>query len=65
MWRVKAEAREGHRSLPVAVSVLRQGELGGAISMDPPSPRAGDEITVTMRVQAREGDHCYKFSIHL
>lgn len=55
VWRVKAEAPEGHRSLPVAVSVLWQGELGGALSMDPPSPRAGDEITVTMRVQTREG----------
>ncbi|MGW1712145.1 VWA domain-containing protein [Streptomyces sp. NPDC002156] len=55
VWRVRAEAPEGHRSLPVAVSVLWQGELGGAISMDPPSPRAGDEVTVTMRVQTREG----------
>ncbi|MFF3378488.1 VWA domain-containing protein [Streptomyces sp. NPDC002680] len=55
VWKVKAEAPEGHRSLPVAVSVLWQGELGGAISMDPPSPRAGDEVTVTMRVQTREG----------
>ncbi|WP_107503115.1 VWA domain-containing protein [Streptomyces geranii] len=55
VWTVHAEAPEGHRSLPVAVSVLWQGELGGAISMDPPSPRAGDEVTVTMRVQTREG----------
>lgn len=39
-WRVKAEAPEGHRSVPVAVSVLWQGELRGAITMDPPSPQA-------------------------
>lgn len=55
VWKVKAEAPEGHRSLPVAVSVLWQGELGGGISMNPPSPRAGDQVTVTMRVQTREG----------
>lgn len=55
VWQVKAEAPEGHRSLPVAVSVLWQGELGSAISMNPPSPRAGDRVTVTMRVQTREG----------
>ncbi|MGW3645948.1 VWA domain-containing protein [Streptomyces sp. NPDC000878] len=55
MWKVRAEAPEGHRSLPVAVSVLWQGELRGAISMDPPSPRAGDQVTVTMRLQTREG----------
>ncbi|MFF2133699.1 CHAT domain-containing protein [Streptomyces olivochromogenes] len=54
-WRVKAEAPEGHRSVPVAVSVLWQGELRGAITMDPPSPQAGEKVTVTMRLQTREG----------
>ncbi|MER6035272.1 VWA domain-containing protein [Streptomyces sp. NPDC001835] len=54
-WKVKAEAPEGHRSLPVSVSVLWQGELRGAITMDPPSPQAGDEVEVTMRLQTREG----------
>ncbi|MFJ8147393.1 VWA domain-containing protein [Streptomyces sp. NPDC096048] len=54
-WRVKAEAPEGHRSLPVSVSVLWQGELRGAITMDPPSPRPGEKVTVTMRLQTREG----------
>ncbi|MEJ8671219.1 hypothetical protein WKI71_31020 [Streptomyces sp. MS1.AVA.1] len=54
-WKVKAEAPEGHRSLPVAVSVLWQGELRGAITMDPPSPQAGEKATVTMRLQTREG----------
>ncbi|WP_079087024.1 vWA domain-containing protein [Streptomyces silvensis] len=54
-WKVKAEAPEGHRSLPVAVSVLWQGELRGAITMDPPSPQAGEKVTVTMRLQTREG----------
>ncbi|TXS51744.1 acyltransferase domain-containing protein [Streptomyces sp. uw30] len=43
------------RSLPVAVSVLWQGELRGAITMDPPSPQAGEKVTVTMRLQTREG----------
>ncbi|MGC9535357.1 VWA domain-containing protein [Streptomyces sp. UG1] len=55
IWKVKAEAPEGHRSLPVAVSVLWQGELRGAITMDPPSPQAGEKVTVTMRLQTREG----------
>ncbi|WP_461005479.1 VWA domain-containing protein [Streptomyces capparidis] len=55
IWRVKAEAPKGHRSLPVAVSVLWQGELRGAITMDPPSPQAGENVTVTMRLQTREG----------
>ncbi|SDP72912.1 von Willebrand factor type A domain-containing protein [Streptomyces sp. cf386] len=54
-WKVKAEAPEGHRSLPVAVSVLWQGELRGAITMAPPSPQAGEKVTVTMRLQTREG----------
>ncbi|MGQ4420766.1 VWA domain-containing protein, partial [Streptomyces sp. SAS_269] len=48
-WKVKAEAPEGHRSLPVSVSVLWQGELRGAITMDPPSPQAGEKVTVTTR----------------
>ncbi|ELP64484.1 VWA domain-containing protein [Streptomyces turgidiscabies] len=55
VWKVHAEAPEGHRSQPVAVSVLWQGELRGAVTMDPPSPRAGDQVTVTMRLQTREG----------
>lgn len=55
VWKVKVEAPEGHRSLPVGVSVLWQGELRGAITMDPPSPQAGQRTTVTMRLQTREG----------
>ncbi|MFD3912478.1 VWA domain-containing protein [Streptomyces sp. NPDC058603] len=55
IWKVKAEAPEGHRSLPVGVSVLWQGELRGSITMDPPSPQAGEKTTVTMRLQTREG----------
>ncbi|WP_312866720.1 VWA domain-containing protein [Streptomyces zagrosensis] len=54
-WKVKVEAPEGHRSLPVGVSVLWQGELRGSITMDPPSPQAGQKATVTMRLQTREG----------
>lgn len=54
-WKVKLEAPEEHRSLPVGVSVLWQGELRGAITMDPPSPQAGQKTTVTMRLQTREG----------
>ncbi|TXS55872.1 VWA domain-containing protein [Streptomyces sp. t39] len=53
-WKVRAEAPEGHRSLPVGVSVLWQGELRGAITMDPPSPQAGQKATVTMRLQTRD-----------
>lgn len=55
IWKVKVEAPEDHRSLPVGVSVLWHGELRGAISMDPPSPQAGQKTTVTMRLQTREG----------
>ncbi|ARF58148.1 choice-of-anchor X domain-containing protein [Streptomyces gilvosporeus] len=55
VWKVKAEAPEGHRSLPVGVSVLWQGELRGSLTMDPPSPQAGQRATVTMRLQTREG----------
>ncbi|MEU8519400.1 VWA domain-containing protein [Streptomyces sp. NPDC048577] len=55
VWKVKVEAPEGHRSLPVGVSVLWQGELRGAITMNPPSPQAGEETTVTLRLQTREG----------
>lgn len=54
-WKIVAKAPEGHRSLPVAVSVLWQGELRGAITMDPPSPQAGQEAEVTLRLQTREG----------
>ncbi len=54
-WKVRAEAPEGHRSLPVSVSVLWQGELRSALTMDPPSPQVGGEVTVTMRLQTREG----------
>lgn len=54
VWKIKAEAPEGHRSLPVGVSVLWQGELRGAITMDPPSPQAGQKATVTMRLQTRD-----------
>ncbi|MFE6775644.1 VWA domain-containing protein [Streptomyces sp. NPDC057702] len=54
-WKVVATAPEGHRSLPVGVSVLWQGELRGAIIMDPPSPQPGEKATVTMRLQTREG----------
>ncbi|WP_158575873.1 VWA domain-containing protein [Streptomyces corynorhini] len=55
VWKVKAEAPDGHRSLPVGVSVLWQGELRGSITMDPPSPEPGRRTTVTMRLQTREG----------
>ncbi|MEV0781687.1 VWA domain-containing protein [Streptomyces sp. NPDC050423] len=55
IWKVKVEAPEGHRSLPVGVSVLWHGELRGAITMDPPSPQAGQKTTVSMRLQTREG----------
>ncbi|MET8711085.1 VWA domain-containing protein [Streptomyces californicus] len=54
-WKVAVKAPEGHRSLPVGVSVLWQGELQGSITMDPPSPQAGQKTTVTMRLQTREG----------
>ncbi|MFE7333915.1 VWA domain-containing protein [Streptomyces griseus] len=54
-WKVDVKAPEGHRSLPVGVSVLWQGELRGSITMDPPSPQAGQKATVTMRLQTREG----------
>ncbi|WP_189716828.1 CHAT domain-containing protein [Streptomyces phaeofaciens] len=54
-WRVRAEAPEGHRSLPVTVSALWQGELRDAIAMEPAAPQAGEKATVTVRLQTREG----------
>lgn len=54
-WKVKAEAPEGHRSRPVAVSVLSQVQLRSAITLDPPSPRPGEKATATLRLQTREG----------
>ncbi|MEV4879350.1 vWA domain-containing protein [Streptomyces cyaneofuscatus] len=53
-WKVDVKAPEGHRSLPVGVSVLWQGELRGTITMDPLSPQAGQKTTVTMRLQTRD-----------
>ncbi|MFJ4915981.1 VWA domain-containing protein [Streptomyces sp. NPDC088726] len=55
VWKVKVEAPEGHRSLPVGVSVLWHGELRGSIAMDPPSPQAGQKTKVAIRLQTREG----------
>ncbi|MGW7213602.1 CHAT domain-containing protein [Streptomyces collinus] len=54
-WTVKAEAPEGHRSLPVTASVLWRGQLRSAITMDPPSPRPGEKATATLRLQTHEG----------
>ncbi|MFE3722292.1 VWA domain-containing protein [Streptomyces cyaneofuscatus] len=55
VWKVDVKAPEGHRSLPVAVSVLWQGELRGSITMAPPAPKAGERTTVTMRLLTRNG----------
>ncbi|MFF0201324.1 CHAT domain-containing protein [Streptomyces sp. NPDC005017] len=54
-WTVRTEAPEGHRSRPVSVSLLWRGEVLGAIVMDPLSPRPGEKVTVTLRLQTREG----------
>ncbi|MFD3646576.1 VWA domain-containing protein [Streptomyces cyaneofuscatus] len=53
-WKVDVKAPEGHRSLPVGISVLWQGELRGTITMNPPSPQAGQQTTVTMGLQTRD-----------
>ncbi|MFE1437387.1 CHAT domain-containing protein [Streptomyces sp. NPDC058739] len=54
-WTVRTEAPEGNRSRPVSVSLSWRGEVRGAIVMDPPAPRPGEKVTVTLRLQTREG----------
>ncbi|MFI1980327.1 VWA domain-containing protein [Streptomyces wedmorensis] len=54
-WRVHIEAPEGHRDREVAVRAIWQGRLRSDVTLDPASPRAGEEITVQARMQTRRG----------
>ncbi|MFI5805939.1 VWA domain-containing protein [Streptomyces sp. NPDC051561] len=54
-WRVRVEAPEGHRGQDVAVRAIWQGNLRSAITLDPSSPRAGEQAVVEMRMQTRRG----------
>ncbi|MFD8750216.1 VWA domain-containing protein [Kitasatospora sp. NPDC059577] len=54
-WRVHLDAPEGHRSQLASVSVLWRGALNSSISLTPPSPRAGEKATVTVKLQTRKG----------
>ncbi|MER5706254.1 vWA domain-containing protein [Streptomyces sp. NPDC002122] len=54
-WRVHIEAPEGHRDREVAVRAIWQGMLRSDVTLDPASPRAGEEVTVSVRMQTRRG----------
>ncbi|BAJ32789.1 MULTISPECIES: hypothetical protein [Kitasatospora] len=54
-WRVHLDAPEDHRSQLASVSVLWRGALNSSITLSPPSPRAGERATVTVRLQTRKG----------
>ncbi|MFE2559604.1 VWA domain-containing protein [Streptomyces sp. NPDC059352] len=54
-WRVHIEAPEGHRDREVAVRAIWQGMLGSDVTLDPASPRAGEKVTVEVRMQTRRG----------
>ncbi|MGW6389888.1 VWA domain-containing protein [Streptomyces sp. NPDC055103] len=54
-WRVHIEAPEGHRDREVAVRAIWQGMLRSDVTLDPASPRAGEQVTVSVRMQTRRG----------
>ncbi|MFD9030014.1 VWA domain-containing protein [Streptomyces sp. NPDC059567] len=54
-WRVHIEAPEGHRDREVAVRAIWQGRLRSEVTLDPASPRAGQEAVVEVRMQTRRG----------
>ncbi|MDV5148948.1 VWA domain-containing protein [Streptomyces sp. SBC-4] len=54
-WRVHIEAPEGHRDREVAVRAIWQGMLRSDVTLDPASPRAGEQATVSVRMQTRRG----------
>ncbi|MFD7326225.1 VWA domain-containing protein [Streptomyces sp. NPDC059875] len=54
-WRVHIEAPEGHRDREVAVRAIWQGRLRSEVTVDPASPRAGEEAVVEVRMQTRRG----------
>ncbi|MGW2013991.1 VWA domain-containing protein [Streptomyces sp. NPDC001927] len=54
-WRVHIEAPEGHRDREVAVRAIWQGRLRSEVTLDPASPRAGEETVVEVRMQTRRG----------
>ncbi len=54
-WRVHVEAPEGHRDREVAVRAIWQGRLRSDVTLDPASPRAGEKVTVQVRMQTRRG----------
>ncbi|MGW7413747.1 VWA domain-containing protein [Streptomyces sp. NPDC054863] len=54
-WKVRVEAPEGHQGQEVAVRAIWQGRLRSAITLDPASPRAGEQAVVEMRMQTRRG----------
>ncbi|QGZ51478.1 VWA domain-containing protein [Streptomyces sp. QHH-9511] len=54
-WRIHIEAPEGHRDREVAVRAIWQGRLRSAVTLDPASPRAGEDAVVEVRMQTRRG----------
>ncbi|MFI6845149.1 VWA domain-containing protein [Kitasatospora sp. NBC_00085] len=54
-WRIHLDAPEDHRAQLASVSVLWRGALRSSITMAPPSPRAGEQAVVTLKLQTRKG----------
>ncbi|MEU2792003.1 vWA domain-containing protein [Streptomyces sp. NPDC007100] len=54
-WRVKLTAPEGHRDQPATVRAIWQGVLRSSVTLEPSAPRAGESVTVRMRLQTRRG----------
>ncbi|MEU3429130.1 vWA domain-containing protein [Streptomyces gardneri] len=54
-WRVHIEAPEGHRDREVVVRAIWQGRLSSDVTLDPASPRPGEQVTVAVRMQTRRG----------
>lgn len=54
-WRVHVEAPEGHRDREVAVRAIWQGRLRSVLTLDPASPRVGQQTVVEVRMQTRRG----------
>jgi hypothetical protein len=53
VWRVHLSAPTGVASAVVNASVLWQGILRSDIVVDPPQPKPGQQVTVTVRLQVR------------
>ncbi|GAA4896496.1 VWA domain-containing protein [Streptomyces coeruleoprunus] len=54
-WRAHVEAPKGHQGREVAARVIWQGRLSSTVTLDPASPRPGEQVVVEARMQTRRG----------